>query len=150
MRALGLDVGDATIGVAVSDSLLMTAQGRETIRRTTVKEDIDKLIDYIINEEIGVIVVGLPLNMNGSLGPQAEKTQQFARRLEKKVRHTNRLENNDIPIEFWDERLTTMAAERMLIQADVSREKRKKVVDKMAAAFILQGYLDKNRDQLKG
>lgn len=142
MRYMGLDVGDATIGVALSDLLHITAQGRETIRRKSMKEDIDKLVDIIASEDVGKIVVGLPKNMNGTIGPQGEKTLAFAKNLEKKLRYSDRISNRDIEIINWDERLTTVAAERMLIDADVSRRKRKEVIDTVAAGYILQGYLD--------
>lgn len=147
MKVLGLDVGDASIGIAVSDGLLLTAQGRDTIFRKSIKQDIDILIDIIVNDEIGTIVVGLPKNMNGSLGPQSEKTIDFAKKLEKKIKYSDRIENREIEFVFWDERLTTKAATRTLLEGDVSRKKRKKVVDKLAAVFILQGYLDRIRNQ---
>lgn len=139
---MGLDVGDATIGVALSDQLHLIASGKGTIRRTSLKEDIDKLVDTIANDDVGYIVIGLPKNMNGTIGPQGEKTLAFSQKLEKKLRYSDRIKNRDIEIIFWDERLTTVAAERMLIEADVSRAKRKDVVDTVAASLILQGYLD--------
>lgn len=134
MRILGLDLGDKTIGVAISDPLGWTAQGLEVIRRSTEEEDIKKLIDIVNKYQVELIVLGMPKNMNGTIGPQGEKVQQFSQTLENIIK---------LPVEFWDERLTTAAAERMLIGADVSRSKRKKVIDKMAAALILQGYLDR-------
>ncbi len=136
MRLMGLDVGDKTIGVAVSDLLGWTAQGVETIRRTSYKEDIDRLKQIIVEKEVEKLVVGLPKNMNGTLGPQGEKVKKFVDKLKSRI---------DIEIVFWDERLTTVAAEKMLISADVSRKKRKKVIDKVAAIYILQGYLDNQR-----
>lgn len=144
MRIMGLDVGDRTIGVAISDALLITAQGKETIFRQSLKQDIDRLVDLINEYEVTKIVAGMPYNMNGSLGPQGEKTQQFMDKLEKKLTYSDRIKGK-IEIEFWDERLTTLSATRLLIEADVRREKRKDVVDKLAATLILQGYLDKNR-----
>ncbi|WP_088102591.1 Holliday junction resolvase RuvX [Halalkalibacter urbisdiaboli] len=135
MRALGLDVGTKTVGIALSDELGWTAQGLETLKRN---ED-DPLKDYEfiakIVAEYGVetIVVGLPKNMNGTIGPSGESCQAFADKLKEYV---------PCEIKMWDERLTTVAAEKMLITADVSRKKRKKVIDKMAAVMILQGYLD--------
>lgn len=132
-RIMGLDVGDKTIGVAVSDELGWTAQGVETIRRQSREKDFARLDEWIAQYDVGEIVVGLPKNMNGTIGPRGEICQAFASKLEA---HTS------LPIHLWDERLTTMAAERMLISADVSRQKRKKVIDKMAAVLILQGYLD--------
>lgn len=133
MRIMGLDVGDKTIGVALSDPLGWTAQGLEVIRRENVEKDIGRLSE--IAQEYGVekILVGIPKNMNATIGPQGEKVLAFIGQLKARI---------DLPIKTWDERLSTVAAERMLIQADVSRSKRKKVIDKMAAAVILQGYLD--------
>lgn len=142
MRYMGLDVGDATIGVALSDLLHITAQGRETLRRISIKEDIDRLVDIIVEQDVDKIVVGLPKNMNGTVGPQGEKTLAFSQKLEKKLRYSDRIKNREIEIIMWDERLTTVAAERMLIEADVSRRKRKSVIDTVAAGYILQGYLD--------
>lgn len=144
MRIMGLDVGDKKIGVAISDALLITAQGKETLFRESLKLDIDKLIDYINEYDIHKIVVGMPLNMNGSLGPQGEKTKQFVAKLEKKLIHSTRIDR-EIEIVYWDERMTTMGATRMLIETDMSRKKRKGVVDTVAAVLILQGYLDGNR-----
>lgn len=135
MRILGLDVGSKTVGVAISDEFGWTAQGIETIK---INEDEDEYgLDRIgqIIKEYGVskIVVGLPKNMNGTIGPRGEASQKFGQLLEKTFH---------IPVVFWDERLSTMAAERVLLEADMSRKKRKKVIDKMAAVMILQGYLD--------
>ncbi|MGV8146838.1 MAG: Holliday junction resolvase RuvX [Alkaliphilus sp.] len=132
-RTMGLDIGDKTIGVAVSDLLGWTAQGLETIRRIGIKKDLQKLEQLIEEKEVDTIVVGLPKNMNGSIGPQGEKTLEFADRLKKRFK---------AEIVMWDERLTTKAAERTLLEADVSRKKRKMVIDKVAATYILQGYLD--------
>ncbi len=133
-RVLGLDVGDKTIGVAVSDLLFITAQGLCTIRRKNEKEDLKKLSDIIEEYNVGKIVVGLPYNMNGSLGFQGEKTKEFGDVINKKL---------NMQVIYEDERLTTMAAERMLISGDVSRKKRKKLIDKVAATYILQTYLDR-------
>ncbi|WP_322904606.1 Holliday junction resolvase RuvX [Paenibacillus campi] len=132
MKILGLDYGDRRIGVAVSDAFGWTAQGVEVIdrQRTEVAERIAELIkEYEISE----IVVGLPKNMNGSIGPRGQICIEFAEHLRESVH---------LPVHLWDERLTTMSAERTLIEADVSRKKRKQVVDKMAASLILQNYLD--------
>lgn len=136
MRILSLDVGTKTIGVAVSDALQLTAQGLETIQRDLSDEEKDFVrLDEIIQEyEVSTIVVGLPKNMDGSIGPSGEMCQLFAEQLK---------ERTNLKVELMDERLTTVAAERMLITADVSRKKRKKVIDKMAAVMILQSYLDK-------
>jgi putative holliday junction resolvase len=135
MRVMGLDVGSKTVGVAISDELGWTAQGLETLKINEEEnsfgfEQLGKLI-----QEYGVekVVVGLPKNMNGSIGPRGEASQKFAKELETRF---------GISAILWDERLTTMAAERVLLEADVSRKKRKKVIDKMAAVMILQGYLD--------
>ncbi len=144
MRVMGLDVGDRTIGVAISDALLITAQGKETIFRQSLKQDIDRLIELINEYQVTKIVSGMPYNMNGSIGPQGEKTKQFIDKLEKKLIYSDRI-SGKIEIEYWDERMTTLSATRMLIEADMRREKRKEVVDKLAATLILQGYLDKNR-----
>lgn len=132
-RAMGLDVGDKTIGVALSDLMGWTAQGLETIIRTNLKADLRRLEEIIQEHDVNKIVVGLPKNMNGTLGPQGEKVVLFIEKL-----------NNRFKLEVvsWDERLSTVAAERSLIAADVSRQKRKKIIDKMAAVYILQGYLD--------
>lgn len=133
MRILGLDIGDKTIGVAVSDLMGWTAQGIEVIKRTDENQDLQRLQQIVQQYEVESIVAGLPKNMNGTIGPQGEKVQHFAQKIKDTI---------NLPLEFWDERLTTVAAEKLLIGADVSRGKRKKVIDKMAAGFILQGYLD--------
>lgn len=133
-RLLGLDVGDKTIGVAVSDLLGLTAQGVTTIRRTGIKKDLTELISIINEYNVSKLVVGLPKNMNNTLGPQGEKVIKFIDKLKKK---------KDLEIIYQDERLTTVSAERTLLKADVSRKKRKKVIDKLAAVYILQTYLDK-------
>lgn len=135
MRILGLDVGDRTIGIAISDPLGMTAQGITTIRRKKLEYDIQELSKIIKEYGVETIVCGLPKNMNGTIGPQGEKVLEFVEILKEKFK---------LPIELWDERLTTMAAHRIMLEADMSREKRKKNVDKVAATFILQGYLDRN------
>ncbi|MTI60901.1 MAG: Holliday junction resolvase RuvX [Firmicutes bacterium] len=141
MRIMGLDYGDKTIGVAISDVLGLTAQSKGVIRRKNLTEDFIKLQDYLEEYQITEIVVGFPINMNGTLGPRVEKTNQFVNFLRKRV---------DIPVNLWDERLTTVAAERALLEADLSRSKRKGVIDAVAAALILQGYLDlKNREKNK-
>jgi putative Holliday junction resolvase len=133
-RIMGLDVGDKTIGVSVSDLLQMTAQGVTTIRRESKEKDYKALEDLIKEYNIKKVVVGLPKNMNGTLGPQGEKTMKFAEKLKNKF---------NLQIIYEDERLTTMAAEKLLIEGDVRREKRKGVIDKVAANFILQTYLDR-------
>ncbi|PLS15599.1 Holliday junction resolvase RuvX [Bacillus sp. M6-12] len=135
MRTMGLDLGSKTIGVAVSDAMGWTAQGIETIKIDEAKNEFgfDRLGKIINEHDVSKIVLGLPKNMNGTLGPRAEISQTFAKKLETKYK---------LPVILWDERLTTMAAERVLLEADMSRGKRKKVIDKMAAVMILQGYLD--------
>lgn len=135
MRLMGLDYGDKTIGVAVSDALGWTAQGVDTIQRRNCEADLIALRTMIEQYDVAEIVVGLPKNMNGSIGERGELTIQFADELASKL---------NMPVHLWDERLTTMAAERTLLEADVSRRKRKKVIDKMAATIILQGYMDAN------
>lgn len=138
MRILGLDVGSKTVGVALSDEFGWTAQGLETIK---INEDermfgFDQIGQIIEKYEVGKIVVGLPKNMNGTIGPRGEASQFYASELENRF---------SLPVFLWDERLTTVAAERVLLEADVSRKKRKKVIDKMAAAMILQGFLDSQK-----
>ncbi|GGI10618.1 MULTISPECIES: Holliday junction resolvase RuvX [Gottfriedia] len=135
MRALGLDVGTKTIGVAVSDALGWTAQGIETVKINEERQifGLDRLKEIIDSYEIDKVIVGLPKNMNGSIGERGEACQRFAKLIEEEFK---------LPVILWDERLSTMAAERFLISADVSRKKRKQVIDKMAAVVILQNYLD--------
>ncbi|MBS7344472.1 MAG: Holliday junction resolvase RuvX [Caryophanon sp.] len=135
MRIMGLDVGSRTVGVAISDALGWTAQGIETVK---INEDeqafgLDRLAELIKEYAVTEIVVGYPKNMNNSIGPRGEASEKYKAMLEERF---------GLPVKLWDERLTTMAAERMLIDADVSRKKRKQVIDKMAAVMILQGYLD--------
>ncbi|WP_329845077.1 Holliday junction resolvase RuvX [Veillonella atypica] len=134
MRIMALDVGSRTIGIACSDALLMTAQGIETIRRTSLENDFNRLRELISEYEVHELVVGMPKNMNGTKGERAEKTEEFVEKMKAVI---------DVPVTFWDERLSTVMAERQLIAADVSRKKRKGVIDKMAAVVILQGYLDR-------
>ena len=132
-RIMGLDIGDKTIGVAVSDIMGIIAQGVKTIRRESKKKDIEELKNIIKERQVNKIVSGLPKNMNGTLGPQGEKVLKLCELIK---------EETGLEIDFWDERLTTVAAERSLIEGDVSRKKRKKVIDMLAAVIILQGYLD--------
>lgn len=133
MRILALDLGEKRIGVAVSDALKITAQGLETYERKSPKADYAHIAEIIKDRAVTKVVLGMPRNMNGTYGPASEKVKEFAQGLGKVI---------DTPIQFWDERLSTVAAQRTLIDADVSRKKRKNVVDKMAAVIILQGYLD--------
>ena len=136
-RIMGLDVGDKTRGVSVSDLMGLTAQGVKTIKRIGKKKDIEALKEIIKEREVNKIVSGLPKNMNGTLGPQGEKVMKFCQLLE---------EETGIKVEYWDERLSTVAAERTLIQGNVRRENRKSVIDMVAAVIILQGYLDRQRN----
>lgn len=136
---MGLDVGSKTIGVAISDALGWTAQGIETIQidEATGQFGIARIDELVTEYEVSGFVVGYPKNMNNTVGPRGVASEQYAELLK---------ENFNLPVTLWDERLTTMAAERTLLDADVSRKKRKAVIDKMAAIMILQGYLDlKNR-----
>ena len=134
MRILGLDIGQKTIGVAISDPLGFTAQGITTIRRKKKEEDINEIINLCKEYVVETIVVGLPKNMNGSIGFAGEKIMEFTELLKDSV---------ECKIELWDERLTTVAAHRAMLEADLSRGKTKKIVDKIAATYILQGYLDR-------
>lgn len=135
MRIMGLDVGSKTVGVAVSDELGWTAQGLKTLKidEESLQFGFDEIGEIIREYGVGQVVIGLPKNMNGTIGPRGEASQQYAEEIERRF---------SLPAVLWDERLTTMAAERVLLEADVSRKKRKKVIDKMAAVLILQGYLD--------
>ena len=133
MRIMGLDIGTRTIGIALSDPFGWTAQGLEVIRRKRLEDELKRLLQIISEYEVEKIVAGLPKNMNGTMGPQADQVLEFLEQLKSVV---------TVPIVTWDERLSTVAAEKALVAADVSRSKRKKVIDKMAAVFILQGYLD--------
>jgi putative Holliday junction resolvase len=135
-KLMGLDLGTKTIGVAVSDGLRLSATPIETIRRKKFTQDAARLAELIADRQIVGIVLGLPLNMDGSEGPRAQSTRAFARNLAGKL---------DIPIVFWDERLSTSAVTRTLIEADVSRARRAEVVDKLAASYILQGALERLR-----
>ena len=138
-RKIGLDVGDRTIGVAVSDALGVTAQGITTIERVGIKKDTTKVADYIREYDCDTVVIGLPKRLDGTDSPQTEKVYEFHDRLENKLRSQGL---GSVALEYYDERLTTVMAEKVLIEADVSRKKRKDVIDKQAAVLILQGYLD--------
>ncbi len=134
---MALDVGDKTIGVAISDPLGTIAQGLTTIKRNSNQKDLERIKEIVNQYKVEIIIVGLPKNMDGSIGPQGQKVLKFADFLK---------ENFEIPVMLWDERLTTVEAERVLIEkANVSRKKRKKVIDKLAAVLILQGYLDSKK-----
>lgn len=137
MRLIGLDLGEKTIGIAVSDTLLTVATPRKTLKRGKFSADASILETLIAEEGIGGIVTGLPLNMDGSEGPSAQSARAFAR---------NFAARSPVPILLWDERLSTAAVTRTLLEADASRKRRGEVVDKMAAAYILQGALDALRN----
>lgn len=140
MRIMALDLGEKNIGVAVSDPTGLIARGVEVIRRTTREKDLARLKELVEELEVGQVIVGLPLNMNGSEGPEAEKARESGREIAGFLQ---------VPLLFWDERLTTLLAEKVLLQADLSRARRKKVIDKMAAVFILQNFLDKEKNKEK-
>lgn len=139
-RCMALDVGDKTIGVAVSDTLLMTAQGITTIERVGTRKDADRVIELFREYDCSTMVIGLPRMLNGTDSPQTEKVREFRSLLENKMRSTG---FKDVEFVFEDERFTTVIAENVLIAADVSRKKRKQVIDKQAAIIILQSYLDR-------
>ncbi len=137
---IGLDVGDKTVGVAISDPLGITAQPITTIERIGIRKDCDKIIALINEHNCKTVVIGLPLSFSGENSLQTEKVQEFKTMLENKMRSMNM---KDVSIAFQDERFTTKMAEAVLIEADVSRKKRKEVIDKQAAVIILQSYLDR-------
>ena len=133
LRILGLDVGEKTIGVALSDPLGWTAQGLHNLRRQNKAKDLKEILAIIKEYEVEQVVVGLPFNMNGTLGPSAARCQDFGKLIQ---------EAGGLPVTYQDERLSTVAAQRILLEGNLSRAKRKKVIDKVAAVYILQGYLD--------
>ncbi|MDO5689175.1 MAG: Holliday junction resolvase RuvX [Tissierellia bacterium] len=132
-RYAGLDIGDKTIGIAISDPMLLIAQGLMTLKRKTLEEDLEAVIAILQEQQVTKVIAGLPRNMNDSLGPQAQRVMNFAQRLKDK---------SGLELVYQDERLSTVAANRVLIESKVRRENRKKVVDKIAATLILQNYLD--------
>ena len=139
MRIMGLDFGSKTVGVAVSDPLLLTAQGVEIIRRkeeNKLRRTLARIEELIEEYEVGELVLGLPKHMNGSEGVRVELTEEFRDMLERRT---------GLPVVMWDERLTTVSADRTMMEAGIRREHRKEYVDKLAAVFILQGYLDRKR-----
>ena len=140
MKVLGLDIGEKRIGIAVSDELRCTAQGVSVMQRSGAAEDIGAIQELIKASQVSEVVVGLPKNMDGSVGEGAQKVLSFVSKLEEAL---------SVPVILWDERWTTAEATRMLLQADITRRKRRKVVDKIAAVLILQGYLDSldNREE---
>jgi putative Holliday junction resolvase len=131
---IGLDLGTKTIGVAVSDTILSVATPIKTIKRKKFSTDADQLLEIISIKNCCGVVVGLPKNMDGSQGPRAQSTRAFARNFSAKAQ---------LPITFWDERLSTVAAEKALLEADTTRKRRAEVIDHVAAAYILQGFLDR-------
>ena len=142
MRKMGLDFGSKTVGVAVSDPLLITAQGVEIVRRKSenkLRQTLARIEELIVEYEVDELVLGYPKNMNDTLGERAEKTQEFKDMLERRT---------GLSVQLWDERLTTVAADKAMIEAGIRREERKEHVDRIAAVFILQGYLDyiKNKE----
>lgn len=141
MRKIGLDVGDKTVGIAVSDPLGYTAQGITTLERVGIRKDTGKILDMIKEYQCDTVVIGLPKKLDGSDSIQTEKVYEFRTMLENKLRSSGM---KDVKIVWQDERFSTVMAEKVLIEADVSRAKRKKVIDKQAAVIILQSYLDSN------
>jgi putative Holliday junction resolvase len=143
MRIMGLDLGSRTVGVAVSDPLLITAQGLEIIRRkdeNKLRQTLARIEQLIEEYEVSEIVLGLPKNMNDTIGDRAQLSLEFQDRLERRT---------GLPVTMWDERLTTVAADRAMMEAGIRREHRREYVDKIAAVFILQGYLDYRANQEK-
>ena len=136
MRILGLDVGTKRIGVAMSDELLLTAQGMQTLQRHALQGDLSEIKGMIENNNVSEVVVGLPLNMDGSYSAKTKEVVDFMDSLLKFV---------NVPVKTWDERLTTVQAVRVLLEADMSRAKRKRLTDKLAAQIILQSYLDSKK-----
>ena len=138
MRVMGLDMGAKRIGVAMSDERGVTATPLKTLKRIGSQKDMEGLKSLVEEYSVGAVVVGMPLNMDGSMGPKAKGVEAFIARLASELR---------VPVSAWDERLSTVAVTRVLLEADVSRAGRKRVVDKLAAAYILQGYLDSRPPQ---
>ena len=134
MRIMGLDLGESRIGVALSDELLLTAQGLCVINSRGIANDLAQVVDLIEKNAVTHLVLGLPRNMDGSSGPMVDKVKDFGQQLA--------VRKPELVLEYWDERLTTTAAQRVLVEADMSRSRRRKVVDKVAAGLILQGYMD--------
>lgn len=137
MRIMALDLGDSRIGVAFSDPMHIIANGYETYERKKTDVDFEHIVSLINEKDVGIVVIGLPINMDGTMGERVEKSKEFGEKLRTLLSET-------IRIDYMDERLTTVSAEKMLIDADVRRDKRKTVIDKIAATIILQSYLDKN------
>jgi putative Holliday junction resolvase len=139
VRVIGLDIGSKRIGIAVSDELGFTAQPVETLMSKGVEADLDRIVTLVDQYGADEIVVGVPYNMNGTEGPEAKKVRALMDKISARLH---------IPVREWDERLSTVAAERALLEADMSRAKRRKVIDKLAAMIILQGYLDRRRNEV--
>jgi putative Holliday junction resolvase len=135
-KIMGLDLGTKTIGVAISDGMRYSATPLETIKRSKFTQDAERIIELIRENQVVAVILGLPLNMDGSEGPRVQSTRAFARNLAPRI---------SLPIAFWDERLSTSAVTRMMIEADLRRDRRAEVVDKLAASYILQGALDRLR-----
>ena len=144
MRKIGLDVGDKTIGVAVSDELLIAANGITTIERVGIRKDTTKVVDYIKEYDVSLVVAGLPLMLSGEDSPQTAKVREFVTMLENKLRSMG---FKDVKVVFQDERFTTKMSEAVLMEAGVRRENRKQHLDRMAAQIILQSYLDAHQNQ---
>ena len=143
MRIMGLDFGSRTVGVAISDSLLLTAQGVEIIRRkeeNKLRQTLARIEELIVENEVDEIVLGLPKNMNDTEGVRVELTKEFKEKLERRT---------GLPVYFWDKRLTTVAADKAMMEAGIRRENRKDYVDMIAATLILQGYLDRRNNEKK-
>ena len=143
MRIMGLDFGSRTVGVAISDSLLLTAQGAEIIRRkeeNKLRQTLARIEELIVANEVEEIVLGLPKNMNDTEGVRVDLTKEFKEKLERRT---------GLPVVFWDERLTTVAADKAMMEAGIRRENRKDYVDMIAATLILQGYLDRRNNEKK-
>lgn len=141
MRIMGLDIGDKTVGVALSDALLIAANPLTTVERVGIRKDTTRIIEIADENEVSVIVAGLPLMLSGEDSPQTLKVREFAEMLSNKIRSSGR----KIEVVFQDERFSTRIAENVLIEADLSRKKRKAIIDKQAAVVILQAWLDKKR-----
>ena len=141
MRLMGLDIGDKTVGIAVSDPLFISAQGITTLERVGIRKDTTKILEMAKEYEVGTIVSGLPLMLSGEDSPQTQKVREFVEMLQNKARSTGL----KLQFEFQDERFTTKIAEDVLIQADMSRAKRKTIIDRQAAIIILQSYMDAHR-----
>lgn len=138
MKCMSIDLGEVRIGIAVSDSMGIIANGLETYNRKNLNQDVDYMVKVIKDYNIKCCVLGLPINMNGTEGPRVEKSREFASLIEEKLKE----QNIDCKIDYQDERLTTVSSERVLIESGMRRDKRKTVIDKIAATIILQTYLD--------